>query len=448
MKKILICLALFLAAMFTVSTEASEINKSLNALKLDKTSIVSVSVRNIETGKTIWSKNDEKFMHPASSLKLLTFAASLGTLGEDYTFDTTIYADSSNNLYIKLGADPLLKVEDLTTLVGELKKNFNVAKIKNIYIDDTIIDKEPYPDGWMWDDFWPNIPKLSPYTLNQNFVTIALRTKRDDKTTTVSQTNPYRIAYINHVVQGIENNIKIKKDYDSESDIISLRGTITQDTTLLIPVTNPKYYFIANLSDVFQKEKITYKKRFCFEKTPNNVREIAKVSHSIKQVGSEILKNSNNFASEITFKVASTKCSELQKPGNTDDGINMFYNYYKQLGLDTENIRIADSSGVSRYNLLTTSWISEALVLLDKETKIKAYMAQPDEGTLKRRLIHLKGKLWAKTGTLNGISSLAGYITDARTRPLAFAIIISNFNKKPSIVKGVEDDLMDDIFKL
>ncbi|GBF22821.1 D-alanyl-D-alanine carboxypeptidase / D-alanyl-D-alanine-endopeptidase [Candidatus Gastranaerophilus sp. (ex Termes propinquus)] len=447
MKKFILRLfTLHFALFFSTNLTFANINQTISNAKLEKNSVASISVRDVQTSKELYARNQHKYVHPASSLKIFTFAAALNELGEDYTFDTKVYADNSGNLYIKLGADPLLCTEDLRALIKQVKSSFDTSKIKNIYIDDTIIDKIPYPQGWMWDDFWPNIPKLSPYTLNQNTTKLTLRLAREGQSAQVIQNDPYKISIINEVTKGSARNIALHKDYDENSDIITIKGTVSGDSTVFVPVSNPKFYFIANVDDILAREKISYKKPYAIAKVPKNAREVAKVSRSIQEVGAYALKNSDNFSSEIIFKVAGGKFKGKCEGGSTQDALDMFFNYYSKLGADVDGVKISDASGVSRYNLFTTSWMSDALLFLNS-TNVKNYMAQAGEGTLDRRLVHLKGRLWAKTGTLSGVSSLAGYVKNSKDKELVFAVVISNFNKKPSVIKSFEDDLVDDIFK-
>ena len=84
-------------------------------------------------------------MNPASILKTITFGISYLVLGEDYKFETALYKDSSNNVYVKLGGDTLLSQGDLVNLFKEFKEKFDTTKINNIYIDDSLLDKNPYP---------------------------------------------------------------------------------------------------------------------------------------------------------------------------------------------------------------------------------------------------------------------------------------------------------------
>lgn len=414
--------------------------------ELDNSSVVSVTIRELDSNNIKYKKDSQKLLNPASSLKVFTFASILNTLGEDYNFETSIYKDNKGNIYIKLGADPLLDYSSLKALVKAGLEKGVFKKVSKIYIDDTIIDKKPYPNGWMTDDLWPNMPKLSPYTLNKNKVTIKIIPSRDLKTVDFFQDNAYKMALLNEVKVGEMNNLSVEKKYGDDNDIINIKGTINGNQSLILPVNNPKFYFIANLNEIFKDEKVNYKKEFFFSETPGDASKITSVSHSVKEVGQTILQNSDNFSSEIAFKVAGGVFNKT-KNAATQDGIKMFVDYYNNLGFDTEIIKISDGSGVSRYNIFTTDWLSDVMVYLFKNTNIKNYMAMPNVGTLSRRLRFLDGRLWAKTGTLNGISSLTGLVINEHDKELVFSIIIQNFSEKTSLIKSFEDDLIDEIFK-
>ena len=92
--------------------------------------------------------------------------------------------------------------------------------------------------------------------------------------------------------------------------------------------------------------------------------------------------------------------------------------------------RIADGSGLSLYNYVTPELMVKLLTYAYRNTKIfmQLYPALPiagQDGTLKKRMTgpYTNGKVKAKTGTLTGISSLAGYLTTANNHVLAFSII-------------------------
>ena len=169
-----------------------------------------------------------------------------------------------------------------------------------------------------------------------------------------------------------------------------------------------------------------------------------------------ILKYSDNFSSEVLFRVAGAKYAKENgiksfnglSLGTTKNAIEMFYSFYKNAGLDMRYIKIVDGSGVSRYNAASTKWLVDALIMLDKKKNIRDFMEGADEGTLKKRLRYLKGSLWAKTGTHQGLSSLVGVLKTRKKNDVAFGIIIQCFTKSAKSLKTFEDDIVDCIFNL
>ena len=422
---------------------------------LDGSSTVSIYVSDIKTSRQLYSKNENRLLNTASALKLFTFAAALDTLGKDYKFETAFYLKDSN-LYLKLGADPLLDSSDLNELVSKLKKNVDFRKIKHVYIDDKIISMTPYPDGWCIDDFWPSIAPISPYIIDNNKVKVRLILSQERDVVNIVQDDKYRFSFINQLEITEENDIEILKNYSSMHNIVTLRGSISDDTSLVLPVSDTKYFFISRLEDAFGKYSIQYNDKFYFMEVPHGAKKVASINHTIEQVSVPILKNSDNFCAEVLFRVAGQKYAKNKgiKPyanlsaGTTKNAIAMFSDYYKSAGLDMRYVKIVDGSGVSRYNAASTKWLVQALNYLDKELNIKEYMEGADEGTLKKRLRYLKGSIWAKTGTHNGLSSLVGIIKTRKGKEVSFGIIIQCFSKPPKSLKAFEDDLVDCIFNL
>lgn len=102
MKKIFL---LSLMLMFAQNAFANSIDRTISNSGINK-GAVAVSVKDVSTGKTVYSLNETKPSIPASTLKMVTLSASLDTLGNDYKFSTKLYKNTNNELYLKLGADP------------------------------------------------------------------------------------------------------------------------------------------------------------------------------------------------------------------------------------------------------------------------------------------------------------------------------------------------------
>lgn len=444
MKKFILVITFLLIGCIFV--QADEIGKYIQESDIETKSIVSIYSKNTEDGSIIYNKNSKKLLNPASIVKTLTFGASYVTLGADYEFKTVLYKDSSNDIYIKLGGDPLLSSDDLCKLFKTLKSKFDTSKIRYIYIDDSIIDKSPYPDGWMTDDIWPYQRMLTPYIVDGNKTDISIKRSSLSTRVDIIQNDSYKVPIINELKlqnkKDAKQEIKIVRQY-GELPIINFKGTVVKDEIIALPVLDSELNFKIKLQSAIEKSGIIYHKKIFNKKLPANIKEYAQVSHSIKDISKEILYNSNNFIAEIVFRVAAAKYINYSRPATTNDGINMFNSVFNT----NEDIKITDASGVSRYDLLNTEFIVNALIELSKKTDIKELLPTSNEGTLKDRLVFLKDNLRAKTGTLAKMSSICGFLTTSNNKNIVFAIIVQNSPKRKALLKNFEDNIITIFYK-
>lgn len=406
---------------------------------------VAISVKNVQTGAIVYEKNEAKLLHPASVLKALTTPVSLDVLGDDYIFKTSIYKDKADNVYLKLGADPILSSNNLKTLSKALKAA-DVKKIKTFYIDDTLIDARQWGVGWMDDDNKnPNMPKFSAYNLDGNMLKLTLTPTKSGQFAALEVQPTYLTSFINQVKTADRTKIEIYRDNAVSPDLTYLNGTVADVKTIDFPINNPKQYFLYKLNENLKALNIDYYKNYETGKVPDDAVLLAQIENEIAPVVKKILLNSDNLSSETLFKLAGGKA--FNQSGTTSLGVDAFNNFYKNLGLKTDSIVIADASGVSRNNLISADFVSQALYKL-YESNYKEKLAQPNYGTMKDRLFDLKGCLWAKTGTLSGVSGIAGYVETKNGKTYAFSILIENFIIPQSEVKKLEDQLIMAIYEL
>lgn len=447
--------ALFLTAFFVqlgafAANFSGPVNNIISSYDFDHDSVISIAVKDKNKDDIVYSKNQYKYLNPASALKLFTMAASLNTLGNDYKFKTAFYKDKNNNLYLKLSGDPLLKTSDMEELAKDLKKNYK-GRINKIYIDDTIIDLVPYPNGWMSDDIWPNSPKISPYMVDFNTVKVDFLLSEDKKDLRIIQKSPYKFSFVNKLEIGETTDFTFIED--DNHNTIDIVGTISNSVVdKVIPVTNPRYFFCQKMNSAINKAGIKFSDKFLFAKMPKDAILVAKFERPIDEVVKYILQTSNNIGAEMLFKVAGGKFIEnkiLQKNtslalGTTQNGIAMFLEYYQNLGLDPKQVRITDGSGVSRYNAMNVNWMAEALSKISFD--FEKYLPTGGVGTLDKRLRELKGSVYLKTGTLFGSSSLVGIIK-TKDNIYYYASNIMSYNRNKSLVKAAEDEIIFEIYR-
>lgn len=425
----------------------SQLATTVNSSPLETSSVVAVSVKEADTGKVLYQHNERKLLHPASTLKIFTTIPAIEELGDEYEFTTTFYT-ANNNLYVKAGADPFLTSTELKNAIKSIKgKGYH--SFNKVYFDGSIIDNAEWGIGWMWDDTTnKRMQKFSAYNVDNNLVNIEVA-KGEDGVITAKSNVP--LPVINSISAGDKDDIfAVRNDWISP-EVILVAGSIKSPVkTVQVPLNNLKRYYQQTIMKSIKNAKITLQQPICLEeKVPENAKVLLKIKNPVTPAYEKIFKNSDNLCAETIAKIAGA-----QKSGETGSFSNqtkMFYDYWQANGVDTKGIVIADASGVSRNNLVTVDFMTNALdkIYVNKQEQfIKDTFAQPGEGTFSNRLLNYRGYVFLKSGTLANISGLAGYVKADNGKTYSVAILIQNFTYPENQVKIFENRLIEEIKKL
>lgn len=444
-----ISLLLSLCFTFTAANAKPE-NKILGNLNINQ-SAVSVSIKDISTGNSIFSLNDKMPMMPASTLKVVTSSAAVDTLGKDFKFTTKLYKSVNNDLYFKLSGDPFLTYNDLLELLEDAKLK-NIISPKNIYTDASVFDNVEWGEGWQWDDdLNPLMPKFSAYNLDGNLLKIEVTPGVNNTPATITVKPFYPITFMNLVNTDLssgENKVILSRNNSIAPNVISANGTISKTQILQIPVNNPKMYFSIRLTDAIREKKLDYFKSVNSAVLPEkNVYLVGEITHELLAILSSILKYSNNMSAETLFKIAGAKWSKEQ--GNIENSLSMMNNYLEKINIDSQDIKIVDGSGVSKNNIVTADFMTKFLVYkssLEDFEDFKAMLPAPGEGTLKNRMLYFKDNLNAKTGTLSGTSAIVGYIKSRKGKIYAFGIMINDAKTSAADKKNIEEQILRQVY--
>ena len=161
---------------------------------------------------------------------------------------------------------------------------------------------------------------------------------------------------------------------------------------------------------------------------PANARLICPLFHTIDQVMDRMMKKSDNFHAEALFyQIAASTGKPLSK---ATDASTIVRQLIRRIGLGGNSYRIADGSGLSLYNYVSAELETMLLRYAWRNSNIYDHLAPSlpiagVDGTLEKRMrgTVAQGNVRAKTGTVTGISSLAGYCTAANGHQLCFSII-------------------------
>ena len=452
MKNLFRILILTMVFMFSINCSfafsVSKLEKLIKSSNLNETATLAISIRDAESGNIVYEQNQNKLLHPASTLKIFTTYSSLNVLSYDYLFKTQFYKDEQGNLYIKLGADPLLTSSQLQQAFQKLKAEGNTS-FKNLYFDDSIIDKKEFATGWMWDDDTnPYTPKVSCYNLDGNVVKLTM-TNNPDGFALTSLKSTYPMSVISVVKTGAKNDyLEVNRYNWMNPEVVEIYGNLKAAKPINIPISSMRRYFIHNVEKALESNKINISNTLYSSRiVPSDAVLITEITNPIRRTIPPILQNSNNLMAESLFKLAAA--SKYSATGTDILGEEVFKDFYKKLGLETDNILVKDGCGVSRNNLLYADWMTQALNKIYKQKdfeKFRDNMAQSGDGTLNNRLYPLRGEVWLKTGSLSNVSAIAGYVKSQDGHTYSIVILTQNFIQEQSTVKKFEDEIINIIY--
>lgn len=447
------------------STSYASLKNKLNSIMLDsrmKNASSSVTVRNASTGEVIYEYYGDKEITPASSLKLLTGAAALETLGENYRFSTAVLTDGkvkngtlNGNLYLRGQGDPTLLKKHFDSFADGLVKQ-GVKKVSgNLVGDDTWYDNVRLSAGILAEDepYYYAAP-ISALTLSPNgdydagSVIVVAKPGVNGKATNVTltpETNVLQVVnYSKTVPKGSKNTLKITRQVGTNKVIISGNSPIgSSGKKEWISVTNPSIYAL----DVFKKslaEKgITFaaSSKIVQGKAPKNATAlVSRKSMPLKELIIPFMKLSNNTHAEILAKEMG---KVIYGEGSWDAGLLVMGDYARSVGLDISKWTFEDASGLSYANKTTSRQLSQLLYVVrsepwyntfNKSLPIAGVSDRLVGGTLRNRLniAPAKGNVMAKTGSLENIKALAGYAKTKDGETLIFTVLTEK-NKTSTI---------------
>lgn len=446
MKKII---SLLLAMAFTVSAASAEsLHKTLSSLGVNK-SAVAIYIKDVNSGNVVFSMNEKAPMLPASTLKIITSSAAVDTLGADYKYKTQLYKSTNNDLYLKLVGDPLLESSDLDKLIESANSKSIVPK--TFYIDDSVFDKTEWGEGWQWDDSLnPLMPKFSSYNINKNLLKVEVTPTSQGASPKLTVKPFYPLTFMNLVTTDttVPTSVSIDSDSTIAPNMLNLSGTVSKLTSVIVPVPNTRMNFILRLENSINSKKMEYFGTIKNAKLPDkNVYLVDEIEHPIEDMIPLILKNSNNFVAETLFKSAGAVWANSQ--GSIRNSLGMLSAYFDKNGLNSDDIKIVDGSGVSKNNIMTAEFMGEFLEYKSKTEDFESFkelLPTAGEGTLKNRMLYFKDNMRAKTGTLADTSAIAGYITSRKGKLYAFDIMINDAKTSPADKKNIEEQILRNLY--
>jgi D-alanyl-D-alanine carboxypeptidase/D-alanyl-D-alanine-endopeptidase (penicillin-binding protein 4) len=427
---------------------------------------VAVVVREADSGETVYARNPDLRLLPASNAKLFTSAAAADTLGTDFRMVTDVLATGRvrggnlrGSLVLRGGGDPTMLAADYAHL-AEKVADAGIRRVRgNLLADDSYFDDVPLGDSWAWDD------EPFYYAAVTSALTVAPDTDYDAGTViieagpstqgappTVTMTPRTSVVRIVNTATtgaaGSADTLSIQRDHGS--NVVRITGSVPVDGDTIAEwstVEDPTAY----AADVFRRalaaEGVRVQGIIREGTTPADARTVA--SHASMSLGELLvpfMKLSNNMHAEALVK---TMGAETTGDGSWDAGLAVIDEFAATEGVDDDDLRLVDGSGLSRKDLATGDAITDLLIGVRDESWFDTWYASlpvagvPERlvgGTLRNRMrdTPAAGNVRGKTGSLTGVTALSGYVSDADGRELVFSMISNNYLDSP---RSVEDAL-------
>jgi serine-type D-Ala-D-Ala carboxypeptidase/endopeptidase (penicillin-binding protein 4) len=336
-------------------------------------------------GNELLAQNADEPFVPASVTKIVTAWLAMEVLGGDYRFETRFYLDDKRVLYVRGGGDPFLISEELATLATEL-----VAAVGKAPITGIVLDASYYPSKL-------RIPGIEddgePYdalnsALAVNFNTVAAVRSGDKVRSAEKQTPITPLAIAEFRARGPSGSGRI---------------SLSQDPTVSLQYAGELIAAFIGRAGGSVNDKIST------GTVPGGLEPayVHRQSRPLSEILVELLRASNNYiANQVFLEIGGRR---LGGPVSLEKSLKVANEMLAAHGLDGGAIHLEEGSGISRDNRFTARGLAKVLELFAPH----ADLLRGHDGGMN------------KTGTMEGVRTLAGYADTSSHGRLRFVISLA-----------------------
>jgi D-alanyl-D-alanine carboxypeptidase/D-alanyl-D-alanine-endopeptidase (penicillin-binding protein 4) len=431
-----------------------------------------IEVAELPGGQVLFSRDAQHLFHPASNMKLVTTAAALNKLGPNFVFRTTLESDAGpdaqgrlENLFLvgrgspslcedvgpapeNAGGGILRPCPSLHELAEQLKARGVLEVSGAVVADDSYFLWEPYVHGWTAEDLlWGYGARASALALNSNSLPLQIKpgARAGDLAQVRLELSPDYYQLNSIVVTsaaGTHGRLGIEREPDSMR--LDVWGQVPLDageSTEQLAIPRPAQLLGEILAQELRSVGIQVKGEVQINNLPRA--EAAESDPPPSQSPSRLVlaevdslplgaivkltdKDSRNFYAEMLLR---TLGREVKHDGSLEDSLLVLTEFARQVGANPDETVFSDGSGLSRDDLVTPDTLVKLLVYMSSDPVFGVFFdALPVagvDGTLAGRFkkTRAEGKIHAKTGTLEQVNALSGYMDLPSGRQCVFSII-------------------------
>ena len=440
-----------------------------------------VLIVDLETGDTLFARNARRRFIPASNQKLFTTAAALAVLRPGYRYETTLYLDGEvrgdtlhGDLVVRGAGDPTLGSPqfydaplDVFRTWADSLAALGVAHVTGRVVgDDDVFDDVPYGLGWAWDDLtYGYAAEVSGFTFREGTVSLTVRGTRQRGAASLAWApllTPY-VSFVNEtetLPAGAEVVEGYRRDLSGNRFVVTTAVPAGGTETEALAVHNPTLYAAHTLRLVLlgrgvavEGPAVDVDDLDARPYYPALRRVATTLSPTMAEIVQETNRRSNNlYAEHLLRTLGAGFPGEEPAPGSAAAGVLALRPLLEAAGIDPASIQFIDGSGLSFMDRVTPLSIVSLLAYMhaypDAGVRAAFYDSLPvggQSGTLAGRFATgaARGNVRAKTGYINGVRALSGYVTSARGHPIAFALLANHYSAPTRYVDAAQDAVVE-----
>lgn len=449
--RILAIALLFLAQPSAADSLPAPVAQALKAAGIPTTA-VSLVVRDVDSLGTRASFNARQSMNPASVIKLLTTYAALDTLGPAYTWQTEAWLQGAlrdglleGDLHLRGGGDPKFTYEQFWRLLRQVRQS-GVKDIRGDLVLDRGVFQLPDADPGIFDDQPMRPYNALPDALLVNFNAITLRLAPDAAMAAVTVgAEPVlaNLEIVNRLQLGKQSNCGDWRDGLRADTFPHVHGTRLVLTGIYPAACGDRPW---NLSPIVSRQYVAGVFQTLWKElgggfsgavrdapVPAEARLAAVLpSPTLGEVVRDINKYSNNVMARQLYLTLGL--SSGRRPVRNEDGESVMRNWLTTRRLEMPELFLDNGSGLSRHTRISAEHLAQLLQSAWNSAVMPELMASLPlaamDGTMKKRLRQqgVAGQAHIKTGSLEGVRAIAGYVLDRSGRRAIVVFLINHAN--------------------
>ena len=423
---------------------------------------VSIYVQAVDSDRPLLVHNASKSMNPASVMKLITTYAGLDLLGPAYRWKTEVYRDGQvndgvleGNLIIKGYGDPSFKAQEFWRLLMNIQQ-VGIREIKG----DLLIDKSFFASNignrnTFDDETWRAYNAMpSAFLVNGRSTSFKFTVSENGVNVNQEFELPeVRIVNNMKLAQGSCGEWRSRFGYTvksaSDMAIVTFSGVFSPDCGeryLELSVFDDEKYAFFTFKKLWQELGGKFSGGLKVQEVPQNATKmLQQTSDPLGYVIRDINKWSNNLmARQLLLTIAAEKHSI---PATEAKGFAAVKTWLFGKGMSFAELIIENGSGLSRVERISAEHLGQLLVNAFHSPVMPELMASlpilSQDGTIKKRLndSQSNGRAHLKTGSLDGVSTIAGYEIDANKHRHVLVMFVNH--PKAAASKDAQDALIE-----